>query len=447
MNPFNLFPIAVCAIVVALTATSLAAESQQQPTLERAREQVRDGRLEGALELYDQLLQHAPEDQVARLERARVLGWMGRHERSLGDIDAVLARDAADADARLERARVLGWMGRHAEAEEELAHVLAAQPDRLDAQLLRGDLHAWQGRHERAADAYGSVLEIAREHSGAWARLGRVREWQGLREESRAAYAEALRLAPDDRESREALRRLERGSVARRFRVDAGVRFDDLSGSLSDWWHEHVVLSFSPTEHTRVVAAVDQYRRFDEDDTQLTLGGGVALGGDWAADGRVTFGVDVDVVAREVFELGVGRRLGEVWRAELRYRRSQYPGDVATDAFIPLVSVSPSSLLRLDSRYYLTRVTGGRLGHAGSLRLELLPDGRLSPQLGVAYGSEAFEAASGQELLTRARVFTASAGLRLLLSDRLGIRVDFEYEDREDSYERRGVGSGLFVTF
>ena len=37
--------------------------------------------------------------------------------------------------------------------------------------------------------------------------------------------------------------------------------------------------------------------------------------------------------------------------------------------------------------------------------------------------------------------------LRWLLNDRVGIRLDFEYEDRENSYERRGVGSGLFMTF
>ena len=44
-------------------------------------------------------------------------------------------------------------------------------------------------------------------------------------------------------------------------------------------------------------------------------------------------------------------------------------------------------------------------------------------------------------------VLTLAAGVRWRVHDRLGIRVDYEYEDRRGSYSKHGVGVGVAIDF
>ena len=73
----------------------------------------------------------------------------------------------------------------------------------------------------------------------------------------------------------------------------------------------------------------------------------------------------------------------------------------------------PSEALKLTARYHFTHVSGGRLGHAGSLLAELFPENRWSPYAVLGYGSEAFAPSTVQGARTHARSTTSAAPMQV----------------------------------
>ncbi|MBM4336443.1 MAG: YaiO family outer membrane beta-barrel protein [Deltaproteobacteria bacterium] len=297
---------------------------------------------------------------------------------------------------RRSRARLLGWMGRAAEGEAQLLRVLEARPTDVDALLTLEDLRRWQG--------------------------------SGTEAPAKQATPES---APRDR----------------RARLDVGLQLDALDGDRSDWWHADTFLSAPVSETVVLRGGIDQYRRFDENATQATLGALFRLPQGWSVDARATTGFGAEVVARSVLDVELARSLGERVTSRLRGRYSRFAGDIDSISVSPGLELLPLPELRVTARYYLTRITGGRTGHTGSLQLDLVPESRVSPYAFGAFGTEVFAPTTVDEERSRARILTLGTGVRLLLRDDLGLRLCIEYEDLRSTYERLGVGAGLFVKF
>ena len=419
---------ATLALAAALAAVALfaapATRGEAPPRdavdVDRAAVLAVEGRREEALALYDEVLVRTPAHREARRGRARVLGWLGRHDEALADLDALLADDPDDLASRLLRARVLGWSGRGAEAEAEARRAIARAPDSVDAWVLLGTLLTWDQRSEEAG----------------------------------AAFAQALALDADAAEAREGLRRLGDGNLpgeasphARLVRVDLGMRYDTLDGGRSDWWEEGAHGAVQLSRRVRLHLGAAQTRRFREDDTQGTVGLSWASGTGWWVGGGGFFAPGSKVVARQGFSLEVARRIAELTTLQLTYRRSWYPGGVETDAASVALDFWSTSLAKVVGRYHFTRLTGGRQGHAGSLRAEFLLDSDIVPYLGGTLGHEAFAPSTVQSARTRARIASLSAGVVWKLRPGLGIRLGYAFEDLDDTYTRHGLESGLFAEF
>jgi YaiO family outer membrane protein len=395
-----------------LLATPLAGRAAQ-PSAEHARSLAWEGRLDESLVEYDAVLSTAPEARDARLGRARVLGWLGRHAESLAALEAIHEDQPDDPEALVLHARVLGWTQRYAEAEARARRALVLAPDFVEAQIVLGDVLAWSQQ----------------------------------REEAELAYREALRLAPDSREAQEGLRRLETATQLRRARVDFGLRFDSLDGNRGDWWREALQLAFRAHPRTSLFAGVTHYRRYDEHDAQGNLGVALAAPGGWWLGADATLGPKAKVVARYAFGFELARRLHERAMLQLRYRHSWYVDDVETDTFVPGVELRPIESLVLAARYHFTHVSGGHLGHAGSLRAELFPEDRWSAYAVLGYGSEAFAPSTVQSARTHARTISAAAGLVWRPGESLGLRLGYAFQDLEGTYQRHGIESGVQVEF
>jgi YaiO family outer membrane protein len=284
--------------------------------------------------------------------------------------------------------------------------------------------------------------------------LGDVLSWSERDAEARRAYQTALELSPDSPEAFEGLRRLrernrrsEQTPLPRDVRLDLGLRYDSLEGDASDSWQEDAHVSFQALRRLRLYAGGTQFRRYGEDDTQGTLGASWAGEGGWWLGAGATLGPGADVVARYAISAELARRLGERVVFQVRYRRAGYRGDVQTDAVSPGFEWRPGAAARLLAHYHFTHVTGNRFGHAGSLHLELLPDGPLSPYLAGALGSEAFAPSTVQGARSRARTASAAAGLRYAFECGLGLRLGYAFEDLDETYRRHGLVTGLFVDF
>jgi hypothetical protein len=71
----------------------------------------------------------------------------------------------------------------------------------------------------------------------------------------------------------------------------------------------------------------------------------------------------------------------------------------------------------------------------------------VSVYVGGAYGRETFLAGTVVELVRAVNVVTISSGVIWRITDRMGIRIDYAYEDRKGSYTKHGIGTGVFFEF
>jgi YaiO family outer membrane protein len=398
----------------------LPLEPHREPNSDLAAALALEGKLDEALAVYAEVLAENPEQRDAIFGRARVLGWLGRYDESLAVLDGTLADSPDDVEALVLRARVLGWTERYESGEADARHALSLAPDSVEAHIVLGDLLTWSQRGG----------------------------------EAKAEYEEALRIAPDSGEAEEGLRRLLGGSLpgeasphARRLRADFGLRFDSLDGGSSDWWQEDLHIAFQALPRLRLYTGLTQTRRYDLHDTQASVGVSWAGRDGWWLGAGAVFGPDADVVARYVVSVEAAGRVAEPVVLKISYRRSWYAGSVETDALTPGVEFWLGDKAKLLGRYHFTRLSGGRLGHAGSLRAELFPQGRLIPYAAVGYGTEAFAPSTVQSARTRARNISASGGLVWKFRDGFGLRLGYAFEDLDRTYRRHGLEAGLFGEF
>lgn len=445
--------VAAAAWLVAAAAGSVGAQAPEPAGLAEARALVRAGHLEAAAAAYTRLLDGAPQaldglpDLEVRKERGRVLGWLGRQPEALADFDRVLAAAPRDVEARIGRGRVLGWMGRYAEAEAEFRRAAADEPTAADAYTGLGDVLGWQQRHADAAAAYARARSLAPRDPEPVLGLARLLLREGNSAGARLLYEEALRLDPGNADAKAGLARVAGPSARRRVRLDLGYRRDDLSDRLGDWHQESAQVTVRPWIGTALLAGVDQYHRFGADDTQATIGAAQDLPGRLTLAGAFTLGIDADVVARQVYDVEGSHRLAPWATPLLRYRRSNFPGRIHTDLVSPGLELTWAPYVSLLGRYYYTDTSSAPAGHAGSGRLTVLPEGRVSGYVGGAHGKETFLAGTVTQVAAGTDVTSLSAGLTWRLTGGSGVRLDYTYEDRRGSFHKHGIGTSFFVEF
>jgi YaiO family outer membrane protein len=433
-------------LAVAFALVSIA-RADEPASVERGRAMVRDGRFEEALVVFDSVLARFPGDLEARKQRARVLSFMKRHDEALAELDHVLSVTPQDTEARTARGRILGWAGRYDAAEAELRRAIAVHPRAAEAFVALGDVLARQGRPAEAALAYARAHELAPADAASVIGLARLRYHAGDLQAAKAAYQEALRIEPGNSEAREGLAQVEAALARQRFRVDLGYRFDRLTLGHTDWHQGSAQLAFRPTPGTSLFVGLDQYHRFDRDDTQITIGGAQRLPRGFTLAGSVTLGPDAAVVARQIYDVEGTYEATEGITALLRYRRMTYVGDVSVDLVSPGVELTWPGRVALLARYYFADSSASGIGHAGSLRLTLFPGGRLSPYVGAAYGRETFAAGTVEQTVTGTTVTAATAGMVWRFTEWSGVRLEYAYEGRRGSYTRHGIGSAVFIEF
>jgi YaiO family outer membrane protein len=98
-------------------------------------------------------------------------------------------------------------------------------------------------------------------------------------------------------------------------------------------------------------------------------------------------------------------------------------------------------------RYYFTHSSDAGDGHAGSVRISVFPEDRWSLYGSLAYGRETYLADTAEEAVRGLDVLTLAAGVVWRVRDYLGVRLDYEYEDRRGSYTKHGVGFGVIIDF
>jgi YaiO family outer membrane protein len=404
-----------------------------------------------ALVAYDARLARDPADRDARVGRAQLLARLGRDAEALAEYERVLLASPRDAEAALGRVPLLVRQGRLEDALAAARQAVALDPRSADARSALGDVLTRQRRLDEAALAYGEARALAPRAVEPVLGLARVKFRQEDLLAARAGYAEALLLDPRNEDAVDALGRIARAEQAppppRQFRLDLGGRYDALSEERSDWWQGTAVLSWRARPGTSLFAGVDQYHRNDRNDTQLSAGAGQAIPGDFTLAGSFAYGIDAEVIAQQIYEAEVTRPLAPWITPSLRFRWSDFVGNVHAAVLAPGVELSWATQLAVLFRYFFTHASDAGDGHAGSVRVSLFPENRWSVYGALGYGRETFVADTAEDVVRGLDVLTLGAGVRWRVYEGLGLRLDYEYEDRRGSYTKHGVGAGVAIDF
>lgn len=155
------------------------------------------GRPAQALQLFDQLVQHAPHDFDAHLNRGMTQQALGQLAQAVDSYDRALGLHPACADAWNNRAVALLALERPAEALASCDEAIALSPGSAIAHCNRGNACKDLGRFTAAVDSYREACRLQPSYLQARLNLGHALRDLGQFERARSAYGQALALAPD----------------------------------------------------------------------------------------------------------------------------------------------------------------------------------------------------------------------------------------------------------
>jgi tetratricopeptide (TPR) repeat protein len=163
-------------------------------------------RWQKAEETYRHILAIAPGSPGALYGLATTLTDVGRLDEALGVTEEMLQHEPANRNARLKEADLLGRLGRSAEAARSARAVIAADADNAEAWYLLGAALQDTGDTAGAVQALEKVVAKAPRHIGALSRLAVLYTRLG-----RGADAARARAAHDDALARQRVEERVRG--------------------------------------------------------------------------------------------------------------------------------------------------------------------------------------------------------------------------------------------
>lgn len=192
---------------------------------------------EVSLDLFDRLVQGAPDNVEALLDRARVLSWQDDLDGSAAAYGDVLESHPDNREAHLGLARVRSWGSDLAGAEQTYADMLEIDP--RDAEALAGHarMAAWSGDLSSAERRWRVGLDRHPDDVVLLTGLGATLRWQGQSSAAVEVLERALTLAPDNAEARQEYR-LARLSIAPRLGPSLSYESDSDGNRIATLWHD-----------------------------------------------------------------------------------------------------------------------------------------------------------------------------------------------------------------
>lgn len=377
-----------------------------------------------------------------------IVAFRDRHDAALEILKRAEVLSPRDLDIRLGIAKVTSWSGRLDEAAGMVATLLDEHPDNVEAWNLKGRVAYYREDYATATDAFAHARSLAPDNLEAHIGGGDVAFASGRREQAEDLYRQAIALAPDSPDARERLDRLEAEPLmAKPWRLDVTVARSRFERQSRKAWRSsaaRVTRRIDPT--TTVFGAVENENRFAHTDTTL-LGGATHRFAPWL-DTYAEAGGTVAARFRPRWNLAAGGAArvlenGEfvgATRVLLDVRHREYEGSAVTD-------LNPGLRQNfLDDRLWITGKWINSFDRVGKRTAgwSVRADAQVLERLRLGGGwAAAPESDDGASIETR----TLSAGAVIGLTSDVDLRLDYLREDREKSYVRKEVSTGLSMRF
>ena len=161
-----------------------------------ARELHMTGRLNEAVDVYQQILQRYPEHAEAWHLRGVAISQLGRPADGLQSIDRAIQLSPDAVQYQVNRAVVLAQLGRMDEAIGSLRKAIVRQGDVAETHYNLAQLLDRQGNLDESIAEYRRALELRSDYAQAWNGLGSALKKKGQIDDAIAAFRQATVLQP-----------------------------------------------------------------------------------------------------------------------------------------------------------------------------------------------------------------------------------------------------------
>ena len=271
----------------ALSAQAAAArsdpEAEARRLIDEGNAQEDQGRVDEAMELYDEAIRLAPALARAHMNRGNVLLAKGDAQRALDAYAQALRHDPDYAAAHFNAGNALVTLHRLDEAHASYQEAIARKPDFADAEVALGGVCEARGQFDLAIAAYRRALAIDPGYAEVHGNLGNALRKKGLPDEATASYRQALALKPGI-----AWARYQLGHALRDLRRhdDAIACYREVLQDKPDFAEAHCSLAEALNAIGHVDEAIAEYGRGLELEPELALAHN-NLGNIWQNAGKL----------------------------------------------------------------------------------------------------------------------------------------------------------------
>lgn len=300
-------------------------------------------------------------------------------------------------------AQQLARLGKYAAALIEFDELTTHAPGNVDYWFGLAQVQHWSGDNSNALLSLDRARQLVPEYEEIWrlelavlasrsddAARERIAD---LRESARQQFPDADWLGEPEVAAR------------RPFRWEAGTDVDRLDNDSANWHRTYVYADMPFNDHDIVYASCARFERYDFVDTQLGVGGSVALADSWYAALDALFASRPDFLPETTIGVNLGYRVGGGWIIGTGLRHRKYTetevssGGLSIEKYFGKFSVAYlAELARLDTE---TAVT-----HRATINIYL--DRGTQYGLSIAGGKEVESVSAGQVLRTNVRAIGLS---------------------------------------
>ncbi|MEZ5288639.1 MAG: YaiO family outer membrane beta-barrel protein [Vicinamibacterales bacterium] len=196
-------------------------------------------------------------------------------------------------------------------------------------------------------------------------------------------------------------------------------------------------------------AALDQHNRFNELDTEITVGGSHTLPRQkMRVTASYTEGLGVEQASEHALDVKVGQALAKHFEPEVKYEFKYYDPDVITHVLSLGALVPVNRTVRLTGGFQHSFGPRGDHGNAFSANLNLTATPKIELVFGGGFGDEHVIARAQTEVLRFDKLaFTSQAGVNWTIDGRRTLSVSYQYQDRIDLYKINGLTVDWSVAF
>jgi len=190
-----------------------------------------------------------------------------------------------------------------------------------------------------------------------------------------------------------------------------------------------------------VFGAIDQHNRFDELDTEVTIGAShTYVRQRMRLTGSYTEGLGAEQASEHAFEIKVGQALAKHFEPEVKYEFKYYDPDIITNVITLGGLVPVKGSFSIAGGYQHSYGPSGDDGDAVSVTVNVNASRAVGLTFGSGFGDEHVLARTQTEVLRfDKKAFTLQGGFSWSIDARRTLGVSYEFQDRIDLYRINGL--------